>query len=162
MPQHTDAVFRGITGAFTYTTTTFPTWVQISVMHFDTHLRCSRRYGRDTLTLTANDQMYLGSGESKSDTKQVRGLRRKDCGHAGAEWRMTSAATCHLSLIYLIPPCWNCIEERPVSLPWHHRGTSARCAERRIASAGTCQGCHLGAGMIEGFAMTRRGMNTTK
>lgn len=29
------------------------------------------RYGNDTLTLTVNDQMYLGAGEAKSDTKQV-------------------------------------------------------------------------------------------
>lgn len=29
------------------------------------------RHGNDTLTLTVNDQMYLGAGEAKSVTKQV-------------------------------------------------------------------------------------------
>lgn len=33
--------------------------------------RLHRRYGNDTLTLTVNDQMYLGAGEAKSNTKQV-------------------------------------------------------------------------------------------
>lgn len=30
------------------------------------------RYGIDTLTMTVNDQMHLGSGEAQSDLKRVR------------------------------------------------------------------------------------------
>lgn len=65
------AVFGG-NYAFTCTTTTTLTGVKVNAMNFDARLWCSRRYGRDMLTLTVNDQMYLGSGTPKSDTKQVR------------------------------------------------------------------------------------------